>query len=159
MVWNSALLQRFSSDDKKLLVAVINIHNAVHDLWRKLPRTRLRKLPRFECHTICRALAKKVPTLLVEDGKYFGLRRAGETQEGQFADHSWLVTPDGAIIDPYPVGFLTPNPVLVVTRGIYQPYGSGLYVPDKRVRRSFPKLRVMWKTRILFGLIQEATAS
>ena len=134
----------------------------------KLPASRVKELPAFECHTICRAIAEHITDLTVVDGNYFGLKRV-RRKTGQavsrfahhslLCTHSWLCTLSGAIIDPYPVGFITPNPVLVVNRGTHQPFGSGLYIPDNSVARSFRKLQIVRKSRILLSLVQEATRS
>lgn len=56
----------------------------------------IEKLPDFDwavsCHVICRAIARSIPQLEFRDGDFIG---AGWL-------HSWLLTPEGNVIDAYP---------------------------------------------------------
>src|SRR3989338_7413313 len=123
IVINSAISKAATPLDKKLFVEVIRLGNIVQDFKKGLPNSEIKALPSFECHSICRAVASKVTKLKVVDGKYVGVRQRRNRKKKtcrlylRYATHSWLVTPSGSIIDPYPVGFLTPNPVLMVGKG------------------------------------------
>jgi len=57
----------------------------------------------LSCHMITRALARFFP-VEYKDG-YFG----------NFNQHSWLITKEGLIIDPYPVAVIR-GPILIDTR-------------------------------------------
>jgi len=74
----------------------------------------------LSCHMITRALARFFP-LTYKDG-YFG----------NFNQHSWLVTKEGLVIDPYPVAVVG-GPILIDTR--FMTGWSSLYQ-----EASFPKL-------------------
>ncbi len=111
----------------------------------------------FNCHPIHRAISHIIPDLKVRDGYYFGMafiEEDGVTKiKRQETRHSWLVTPDSAIIDAYPVGILSVNPVLVVTKGPFAPSGGNLYFPDQAVTREYCATReVFRKTQILVQL-------
>lgn len=82
----------------------------------------------LSCHMLARAVAK-VFHLKVADG-YFG----------RFYNHSWLVTPQGHVIDVYPVGILG-GPILVDGSGVLSP-GRHLYKkanPRKFAKGQFSK--------------------
>ena len=111
----------------------------------------------FECHSIARAISMEVPELQLVNGCYYGLEWS-ETGGVQLigCDHSWLVTPDKAILDSYPVGFVTDDVVLVVATGDYSPFGQGLYRPDEKISPDINLKEVWRKSEVLFRLIQEA---
>lgn len=80
----------------------------------------------------------------------------GERKFGRIScEHSWLVTPDGTIIDPYPVAALSMNPVMYVTKGTYARITNWLFVPDEKIRKKFytKKLKT---ARILKNMYHEA---
>ncbi len=94
----------------------------------------------INCHTICRAVGRCVPELKVLDGWYLGVEPPIQFDGRQVlignirrCAHSWLLTPDGTIIDPYPVGFVITNPILIPAKGDYRFFGYDLYVPDPKV--------------------------
>jgi hypothetical protein len=103
---------------------------------QNLPRPRN---PTLNCHSICRALSMCISELKVVDGRYLGVECVKNEDPDQVGielkncHHSWLVTPDGAIIDPYPVGFIITNPLLIGAKGDYTFYGYKMYFPDPRV--------------------------
>ena len=87
----------------------------------------------LDCHSITRFLAKGIPELEVVTGSYLGISRTeGERKAAvSYCPHSWLVTPDGAILDPYPVGvFATESVVLVSTKPSYWDFGASFYLAD-----------------------------
>lgn len=77
----------------------------------------------FECHTIARAIALVIPELKLVDGVVLGYKRRGKSP---YNYHSWLLTPDGAIIDPYPFWCLS-DVILVPTKNKYRRFGGALY--------------------------------
>jgi hypothetical protein len=111
-----------------------------------------------ECHTIARLVSIPIKDLSVVDGFLIGLRINLETSSAEVVktDHSWLTTPDGAIIDPYPMGIITSTSALLIptknTR--YVVHGSNLYNEDRRVQENFD-LTKSWKdARSLFRLLK-----
>ena len=111
----------------------------------------------FECHSIARAISMEVPELKLVSGCYYGLEWSN-TREVRLVecDHSWLVTPDKAILDPYPVGFVTDDVVLVVANGVYTPFGQGLYRPDEKISPDINIKEIWRKSQVIFQFIQEA---
>ena len=106
------------------------------------------KSPIYRCHSVCRAMKAVVPEVEVIDGHYLGLRwRKAGTKRRLIAmlncNHTWLLLPRGSIVDLYPVGII-PNPLLVVNRGKYKPFGGGLYVKDRSVTKKV-MTPAMWK--------------
>ncbi|MFA6432948.1 MAG: hypothetical protein WCV82_04020, partial [Candidatus Paceibacterota bacterium] len=71
----------------------------------------------FECHSICRAVILEIPdgSLRCVDGDLVGIE-IGDDLAVRFhvCSHSWLVTENGAIIDPYPPGIMAMGPLLIV---------------------------------------------
>ena len=123
----------------------------------------------FNCHSVCRALATCIPKLTLITGGYRGLRQVKKEKgkrefEVTVASHSWLKTPDGAFIDPYPVGAITYTPLLVPAIGssIYLTFGSGLYYEDypyhgfrkknRKAKHEIRRLVRFWRRKIRQGL-------
>lgn len=66
------------------------------------------------CHILCRAFAVVFPQLKCVDGYFFRIGR----------EHSWLETPNGCIIDVYPIAMLG-GPILVLKEGFLSlPWGE-----------------------------------
>lgn len=93
------------------------------------------------CHSIVRAIGhiyKK--DLSVVDGRLLGL---GVRQDTKFdllsTRHSWLVTPDGAIIDPYPVGIISQSGALLIPTSDqgHTIHGGNLYMPEDDAYKYF----------------------
>lgn len=157
MVFNKSITNNTTKRDTRLLIKAISICNTARDHIDTLPFC---KHLIYECHTICRAIAMVIPELRVVDGNYLGFTRT-KTDKGYdldlcTADHSWLTTPDDAIIDPYPVGFLAVNPVLVVTKGHYAPFGGQLYIPDNKITAKISTRSLWRKSHVLYRFIQVA---
>ncbi len=74
----------------------------------------------ISCHMLARAFAKFFPVQL-RDGWYIN----------KFYPHSWLVTKNSHIIDPYPWEMLG-GPILLINH----PYAhsNNLYIPDEKYR-------------------------
>jgi hypothetical protein len=112
----------------------------------------------FECHSIATVLAMVVPELKVVHGVYVGIKiLKDKSYQLITCDHSWLVTPDGAILDPYPVGYsVLIEVVLVPTQGEYIHYGAVNYVPQKGIRFRITRKEINKKARMLRDLIHKA---
>ncbi|MFA6076699.1 MAG: hypothetical protein WC735_01335 [Candidatus Paceibacterota bacterium] len=158
MILNNAVLQSFGKTDKRWWMKVLNLSLVTQEYATKLPKSV--KFPTFECHTICRAIAKHIHGLKVVDGYYVGVaqqhRNGKVVAQLQYCEHSWLVTPSGSIIDPYPVGCLATNPILVVNRGKYKNFGGDLYWPDRFITKKVCTQRLREKVKILSRIAKEA---
>lgn len=74
----------------------------------------------------------------------------------EYTYHSWLETPDKSIIDAYPVGFMSCNPILVITKGPQSSCGGELYIEDEETIRKFINRRTYRKSLILADLIRKS---
>jgi len=123
----------------------------------------------FNCHEIARAWYLHSKKLKYVDGVVGGFGQCKEIEvEGQkqqeielvWCGHSRLLTPDGAIVDPYPVGAISFGALLIPNCGDYRPYGGGLYVPTEGIVDGSTKQlkpRNVWRrANVLAGLIGEA---
>lgn len=102
----------------------------------------------YECHSICRALS-----LVFKDKVTYvdGIYRIVNVID---TEHSWLVTKNGSIIDPYPVGMFMWSPILFVNNGTFKAYADALYNPDSSATKEKIN-RDMWrKARVLASLLQ-----
>jgi hypothetical protein len=130
------------------------------DLSRFHEKFKSVRAPTVNCHSICRALARHIPELKLVDGHYIGMRviRKGGKRNIRLAycPHSWLKTPDGNIIDPYPVGFMSANPILVIANGPYKPFGGGPYVENADVTKTILTRIVKTRTTQLANLLKRA---
>jgi len=128
---NSSLYGNTTELDRKLQKKVRFLGFHIDDYIVDLP---FAKHLGFECHSIARAISMAIPELKVVDGVYLGLEwLSGDGDELTIrvreCSHSWLETPDKAIIDAYPPGFITFDAVLVVAKGMHELFGKGLYRP------------------------------
>lgn len=159
MVYNNKVLQSLSGVDKKLFVKVMDIFLVTQNyVQNNLQGTKESLI--FECHSTCRAIAEHVVELKVSDGHYIGITKNQSKEKVKvqlkFCSHSWLVTPSGSIIDPYPVGFLSVNPVLIVTRGKYKSFGGNFYWEDEKVTEVIDTKELREKVEVLSRIISKA---
>ena len=148
MFTNYRSLRRVPQADLDVFTEVFNIGNLVWAYERAHPK----KKPIYRCHSVCRALVEVLPSLKVVDGHYLGAKhilKKGRVDRLKFLyyPHSWLVTPTGSIIDPYPVACFT-QPILVVTRGRSSPCGKGLYIPNPDLTKQFMRPKVIEETAV-----------
>ncbi len=145
---NNSIFDRISKKDSTTLCEVVSLLHATGD-YVKLHPERARGFD-YRCHSICDSLAANIPRLTVVDGYYLGLRRKIVRKVTPKSlplfrilqcEHSWLITEDLSIIDPYAVGAFTMNPIIIPHRGKYKDYGRDFYLPDKRVGM---KVRKRW---------------
>lgn len=112
-----------------------------------------------ECHSVCRAIAMNVKRLKVVDGYMVGAEQTiapeGTCIAAKLCDHSWLTTPSGTIIDPYPVGILCGTPLLVCTRGKYAKFASGLYIPNNEVTGRVSGKKMYRKSAVLARIFRQ----
>lgn len=88
-----------------------------------------------KCHSICMAFRlwmeeNKEQKVTQADGFFAGFK--DEKWVGW--EHSWILTPDGAIIDLHPVGIVACSPLLIPTKGKEADYQSMLYFESPEVR-------------------------
>jgi len=94
-----------------------------------------------DCHSLARLLSLIFSECKLVDGSLIGLKK-GEGVEQFYlyrTNHSWIVTPDGAIIDPYPMGITPVGSVLLVPtiENSYNAHGSNLYEANPGIRLNF----------------------
>ena len=94
----------------------------------KVKKTQKRIQVAPTCHEMSRAINILFPNLKLVSGYYHGLQK----NEGKFGilltEHSWLETPDGSILDPYPVQAVSGSQVLLIaTKGMYESCGAVMY--------------------------------
>ncbi len=159
MIYNNAVLQSTNKVDKQCFAKVMDLCLITEEYIENNLRG-TRKFPTFECHTICRAIALHIQELKVIDGHYMGVSRRRRKDKVdawlQHCDHSWLITPSGSIIDPYPVGCFVANAMLVVTRGKYKHFGGGLYWSDKEMTKKVCTEELSERVQVLSNIISEA---
>ena len=117
-----------------------------------------KKRPRYECHSICRALSLVFKDKVVYVDGFFKVLNMNHSEYKDGAiltcEHSWLVTRNGSVIDPYPVGMFMWSPILFVNNGTFKRYVDGLYNPDSSVTRKKIDRDIWRKARVLASLIQ-----
>ncbi len=85
------------------------------------------------CHSICRAISLFKKELQVIDGQMIGIGKSdGSKFQLLSTNHSWLLTPDGAIIDPYLIGVVSAEGVLLIPRSTdsFAIHGCNRYLPN-----------------------------
>jgi hypothetical protein len=107
------------------------------------------------------AISQVIPKLKCIHGFLVGLRRKDKVNDDikfmtEYTYHSWLKTPDGSIIDPYPVGFISCNPVLVITTGPQSSCGGELYIEHEDTIKKFINRKMYRKSLILADLIRKS---
>ena len=152
---NNALTESMTDLDRALHLKVRAI---MANTWKYALSLEIGGRLSFECHSIAKAISMAFPELKMVSGSYLGLEwREAPGQKTMVkvvcCPHSWLVTPDEAIIDPYPVSVDGLEAMLVVTKGMYAPFGTGLYRPNNA--SVFTK-EIWRRSQVLFKLIQKA---
>lgn len=105
-----------------------HLFEVVRLAMKELPDIRCKpSTDEISCHHVARALAEIFP-IEFEDGHF-----------NKGWEHSWLSTPNGWIIDPYPVALIG-GPILV-DAGSRSPWRS-LYVPAKLAVTETPQFRL-----------------
>lgn len=133
-------------------------------MWRATENRRVmegREHARFECHSICRALALEIgPSVKCIDGEYLGIEfpSAGMAKL-RGAAHSWLVTESRTIIDPYPIGMIVWSPLLLVSSGTFRDYASARYRPNFDVTEHVGGRDLWRKARVLQKLFKKPSPS
>ncbi len=158
MLFSNEVLKSTSKRDRKLLVRVGELLNTLAEYCVR-ERDNIPDI-KYECHSICRGLALSLPELTLVDGLYFGVDitvvNGEHTFDPKLCDHSWLTTPSGSIIDPYPVSIIACGPLLVVTKGNHCRWGGQLYIPSSEVTRRIATADMAKRSEIIAETIKKA---
>lgn len=161
MLYPQETFDRVTEKDRKLLLRTGELMWSARSVYKKATGKRMDVV--FECHTICRALAQEIGDGSVKyvDGNLLGLDISADGARAQitFCAHSWLITESGCIIDPYPMGIMSVNPLIIVPGGTYHHYAAASYRPDPSVTQKVSGQALWRKVRILRGLFRKAAAS
>ena len=160
MLYNKSLFKEVDEFSKKLYFEVIDLILKID----QTPNDERKKLPGFECHTICRAFAGVISDLICVDGSFIGVKQLDPEGDkyklqSRICHHSWLVTPKGLIIDPWPVGVISLNAILVTNSGEYSPYGSGSYIEDSDITDLVTNRSLKWRSTRLKNFFKEVQNS
>jgi hypothetical protein len=123
------------------------------------------KVRRFtaNCHTVALVIASSVPDLTLRHGQYVSLYFAEEDGKVFIKNlcevrHTWLETPDGAIIDPRPVSFTTHYPVLLPSMEKSLESLAGMYHEDAEVKSVSTRKTILRRAAILLEFMKEKAA-
>lgn len=141
MHFSTIMTKSISRRDERLLLEASLILRCLSFTGQKL-RSEIENwiLPKADCHSVARLLSMFMKDCEVVDGYLFGLGNISENELGlQTTFHSWLVTPDKAIIDPWPMGIVIPGSAILVPtqQNVYCAHGSNLYHKSQEVLKEF----------------------
>jgi len=156
MLYNKSLFKEVDEESKGLYLEIIDLSMKLDKLDQDIRNI----IPGFECHSLCRAFARLIPELRFVDGFYIGISCENPTDEKprlkpHFCHHTWLETPKGLIIDPWPVGIISLNALLVVNKGKYSPYGAGHYIEDQNSLKNVITRSVKWRSTRIFNILDQ----
>jgi hypothetical protein len=164
MLFSGPSLRESKKEDRELLFEICTLLSDVIETAGRTLSDKVLDNFVFNCHSVCRALQEVLgkDRVTVVDGHYVGIdtgTRESEFVEFQMNDHSWLTTPTGAIIDPYPtgiIGIISLCPLLVVNSGPYRVYGGSRYVPNTDVARRVCTRGTWRKSQLLAKVIRQS---
>lgn len=143
----NCLADNLSKNDTEAFCEVVDLLNRALDFMK--PYSGFNCNTPYRCHSLCDAIAFSLEKcgLKVVDGLYLGLVPSTPGSDNSFniykCEHSWLVTLDQTIIDPYPVGIFNVNPIIIPAKGEYVQYGYNFYVPDRSVGEKVRKKKLI----------------
>ena len=149
MLFNKNSIKNTKEEDVALLIEINEIFFKMQDIFSS-QKTQPRFSYSFRCHSICRALAWKFKgRVSLVDGHFLSIKIQGNSFEIISCRHSWLLTENGSIIDPYPIGMIVMSPILFVKSGSYKEFSEGHYFPDKKVLEEVAQkdisMRKLWR--------------
>lgn len=157
MLFSNDSLDNTTQEDKLLLVEICDLLDRA---YRKAQKIKYEgKRPSYECHSICRALSLVLKNKVqYVDGLYVSLKKYNDPKEYAVCrcDHTWLVTPSGSIINPYPVAMMTFSPLLFVNGGIYKNFVEAIYNPDPSVTKEKGN-RETWRKAFILAKLFKTT--
>ena len=148
-VVNSTLHESVTDADRNQMIKVWELMNKIGKIHLRVPHNHTFQI---NCHSLSRVIAAHLSSLKVVTGYFLGLDPLSQHGEKRVkirnCEHSWLVTPDGAIIDPYPVGVIALCPLLIPTRGEYRVFAASQYYHDSEThlpinRKAYREVQVM----------------
>lgn len=122
--------RHISSEDQVLYARIVRLVQNLPDL--DLGRDEDERPIQLSCHILCRAFARAIPCLRYVDGYFRPL-----------VSHTWLITRNGTLIDPYVPGALgvimipSVRGELSLWYSMYQPHGLLAEDRDQFLSRSF----------------------
>lgn len=163
MYFTNETFNAVTKRDRDLLLQVCILLRALCFVrGKKIKENPKWRSPRLECHSISRLISLIQKDLTLVDGYLVGIDTADpDNAKVMHTCHSWLLTPDSAIIDPYPMGLIsTTTALLMPTSGTrYCAHGASLYHESPNVRKYF-NVKKCWRKansyfRVLKGNILE----
>ena len=149
MYFNNAMTESLTELDRQLLLyvcTILKIQIFIRSEKKKEIKGNLHHTT--ECHTVSRMLCLILKDLTLVDGYITGFQFSDDRRTATVVhtNHSWLTTPNGAILDPYPMGVSPQNSAMLIpTKGIYTVHGANYYFPEKKkVRKPFD-VKGSWK--------------
>jgi len=122
------------------------------------------RMATINCHSIARLISLIFSDLKLVDGILYGVQLTfSENEIPQTALcttlHSWLQTPDGAIIDPYPMGVIAASTAVLipVTGTHFCVHGGNMYREDSSIRAKFNVRRSLKNAHACFRLLRKHT--
>lgn len=140
------------------------LHQAVCNLILRVNNhfiSSLRKTYIINCHSISRAVARHIPDLKVVSGLHISYKNISDGKCLMTKTiHSWLTTPDDAIIELYSPTLISIAPIIIPIKGEYAEANSGVYVASESVAGFMYKHVNTWRLRrdtaVLVQLLEEA---
>ena len=159
---NSLIYSHISENDRLAWCEVAELLNNTTVFLRDNPK--YAGIGHFRCHSLCDAVAFNVDKykLTVVDGFYLGLKSNSPNEKDftiEYCEHSWLVTSDLTIIDPYPVGTLNINPLLIPAKGTYARFGYNFYLPDQSVSKTVRNRDLFEESKRWIRILRKAKES
>jgi hypothetical protein len=101
------------------------------------------------CHGMVRGIASICPHIEYASGFFWGFEKNVQDEiEWVQMEHSWFKTPDGAIIDPYPMQAHTRSEILLIpTSGPTAPFGGNQYEEHGGKRMEFEQVGIWQQAR------------
>ncbi len=113
------ILEEANNALRRLLLNIIPVRQKHGDLFNWSPN----------CHVFSRGFKLILPHLTLRSGRYYGHTKLDDGRRKLFhTEHSWFETPDGSILDMFPVQANSLSQILLIaTRGKYASCGGNLY--------------------------------
>lgn len=136
---------------------IINSLNLINE--RKIRKNPKWRLNYIDCHSLSRLCSISFKELTLVDGILYGIDLSSEDNQCSLACtyHSWLRTPDNAIIDPLPMGIIsTTSAVLIPTSNTkYVVHGANNYQENIAIRENIDVIK-SWKiARSYYKVLQK----
>ena len=155
----SRISEALTENDFDYLQQVIELHRK---LWRaKMKAEEVGRIT-LNCHSTARLIGSFIPNLIVRDGFYYSFTFGVEEGKILVSNlnaifHSWLETPDGAIIDPQPVSFVSYLPVLMPAIGKQGDSLAGMYEIESVVDKTANRKTILRRVAILQEFMKQET--